>query len=154
MPQRTQGRIIHKFSQITTNQICADVCRFVEPILKLCELSVSLNRYHVRRRRVSPPYQLDPSTLEIPTKNSKTRRKSLCQIMHMHIFDRLSSENCTFLTAFWSYYVHFCMQFIVVALQMQDKITNQKLRTFQIFLKPLKNIHCSPSPSPSPLAFT
>ena len=26
----------------------------------------------------------------------------------MHIFDGFSSENCTFLTAFWSYYAHFC----------------------------------------------
>ena len=35
-----KGRIIHKFSQITTNRICADVCRFVEPILKTLRLAI------------------------------------------------------------------------------------------------------------------
>lgn len=32
--------------------------------------------------------------------------------MHLHIFDGFSSKNCTFLTDLWSYYAHFCPQFI------------------------------------------
>jgi len=54
------------------------------------------------------PFHSRNSNSELQLKNSETRRKSLGQIMHLHIFDSLSIENCTFLTAFWRHYAHFC----------------------------------------------
>ena len=42
-----QGRIIHKFSQIITNRICGDVCRFAEPIAKTYPFYTFLHSLHL-----------------------------------------------------------------------------------------------------------
>ena len=91
LKSKSNSRIIHKFSQIITNRICGDGCRFVEPILKTYPFYTSLHvrgclrTLRVRLRRIYPPIRF--AHLRRIPRLKKIRRQST--FLHLYTSTRL-----------------------------------------------------------------